>query len=271
MLLDGRSAPYLPPLLIFAPADPLRVNARFLHDVAILAHLATVSADKATDAMSTSGAAAAESSRGVVTQRAPFQQAPACGMPLPLPPFTPLGLARSGADGAPSTTPPATHMPSWARPEVYCDASGGPHESTLLPIGALWRALFSGREARSDAARSDAARSDAVRSEAEPSRPPPLWIGFCPGNAFAITREVALQPEACVGGEAASTLYGRAMRACGLDQRREPLAGRAFERLWRHLFVGDREVRSMRDYYRHRLDEIAKMQRCVDGATRGGD
>ena len=283
LLLDGHSAPYLPPLLIFAPADPLRVNARFLDDVAILVRLATLAAG----ASASGGPATKESARGTPThgafshsQQVPAREAREAA--LPLPPFTPLGLARSGADGPSSTTPLATHMPSWARPEVHCDASGGPHESILLPIGALWRTLFSDRRARADVARADAARADAVQvgaaqvgaaqpgaalSETGPAQSPPLWIGFCPGNAFAITREVALQPEGCVGGEAASAFYGRAMCAGGLDQRREPLAGRAFERLWRHIFVGEREVRSMREYYRHRLDEIAAMQCCVDGGS----
>ena len=39
--------------------------------------------------------------------------------------------------------------------------------------------------------------------------------------------------------EAPSAFYTRAAAACGLDQRRDPVAGEALERLWRHIFVAD--------------------------------
>lgn len=123
-----------------------------------------------------------------------------------LPPYTPLGIARGDL-------PCSTDLPSWSRPEIHCDPSGGPHEKTLLPITPMWHALF-GR------------------------RPMPLWIGYTPGSLFAVSRTAVLaQRPAGEPTKAASQLYRRAAGACGLDQRRAPVAELALERLWRHLFV----------------------------------
>ena len=127
-----------------------------------------------------------------------------------LPPFTPLALGR-GAD-----IPCTSDLPSWERPEVFCDPSGQPQEAMLLPIGAVWRHLFG-----------------------ESGATMPLWIGYVPGNLFAVTREAALRPHGLVGRGAASACYASAMSACGLNQRYDPVAGLAMERLWRHIFVGE--------------------------------
>ena len=115
-------------------------------------------------------------------------------------------------------------MPAWAHPEVFSDPSGGPHESALLPIGPVWRGLFGS------------------------SRPLPLWLGYTPGNLFAVSRTAVLEPRlfphatpaaagAPVPREAPSVFYTRAASVCGLDGRREPIAAEALERLWRYVFV----------------------------------
>ena len=118
-----------------------------------------------------------------------------------LPPFIPLGLSRGDA-------PTDTTRPSWSRPEVFCDPSGGPQEATLLPVGALWRRLFG------------------------PANPVPLWIGYTPGSVFAVSRTACLakRPRS-EPSRAPSKLYERAAHAFGLNQRREPVAELALERL----------------------------------------
>ena len=137
--------------------------------------------------------------------------------PLELPPYTPLGLSRG-------EVPASTDLPSWARPEIHCDPSGAPQQRALLPIGATWRTLFG------------------------EARPLPLWIGYVPGHAFAVSRTAAFRAAFRAAHEAeqpgrepekASAFYARALRECGLGEGRAPAAGVVFERLWRHVFVAD--------------------------------
>lgn len=115
-----------------------------------------------------------------------------------LSPFTPLGRERGNLSSS-------MDLPAWSRPQVFCDPSGAPQQLRLLPIGAAWRHLF-------------------------PSRPVPLWIGFAPGNTFAVTRDAVLRRGAA--------FYQHALATCGLDQRHDAVAGQALERLWSSVFAG---------------------------------
>jgi hypothetical protein len=230
--LSAPPPPPFPPLLICAPADPFAHNARFLDDVSLLVQLAneaveaasteatrteSACADVASAEVPATVAAAKAAAKEVAKKRAgkarpgvssaggAFSRAQAAAARR-LPPYTPLGLARGDE-------PCSTDLPSWSRPEIHCDPSGGPHERTLLPLTPLWQALFG-------------------------HRPMPLWLGYTPGSLFAVSRTAVLAPRPA--GEptrAASKLYQRAACACGLDQRRDPVAELALERLWRHLFV----------------------------------
>ena len=152
-------SPPLPPLVIFAPADPCMHNKRWLDDVALLVHI--VAHEKSS-----------------------------------LPPFTPLGLERG-------PLPASTDLPSWSRPLIYCDPSGAPQQTTFLPLGSAFRHLFPGRAV-------------------------PLWLGFAPGHTFALTRDACLRH--------GSGFYEHAKATCGLDQRRDAVAGLALERLWPRIF-----------------------------------
>ena len=152
-------SPPLPPLVIFAPADPCMHNKRWLDDVALLVHI--VAHEKSS-----------------------------------LPPFTPLGLERG-------PLPASTDLPSWSRPLIYCDPSGAPQQTTFLPLGSAFRHLFPGRAV-------------------------PLWLGFAPGHTFALTRDACLRH--------GSGFYEHAKATCGLDQRRDAVAGLALERLWPSIF-----------------------------------
>ena len=101
---------------------------------------------------------------------------------------------------------------------------------TLLPIWPVWRSLF-GEE-----------------------RHLPLWLGYVPGHAFAVSRQAALrQPThpppaphadgwqaevgAERGAERASAFYHRALQECGLGTALDAEVADVFERLWRHIFV----------------------------------
>ena len=115
--------------------------------------------------------------------------------------------------------PTSTDIPSWARPEIFCDPSGAPHEQTMLPIGVCWRGLFGS------------------------TRPLPLWLGYTPGSIFAVSRTAVLAARPPADGqqraEMPSAFFARAARIGGLDQRRAPTAALALERLWRYIFVED--------------------------------
>lgn len=87
---------------------------------------------------------------------------------------------------------------------IVCDPSGAPHQPLLLPIPAIWRELFGAR------------------------RPLPLWLGFTPGAIFAISSEAARAHT--------REFYERGLQRCGLSIGPDPIAGHAFERLWRYIF-----------------------------------
>ena len=135
----------------------------------------------------------------------------------PLPRFLPLGKWRCGER------------------LVHSDPSGAPHSATLLPIAAAWRAVF-GCE-----------------------RPLPLWLAHTPGGCFAISRDAALHP-CCQSrktaakepaattkqqgtDESAVSFYKRVISECGVECQvggvPDPIAGHAFERLWRAVFEDD--------------------------------
>lgn len=221
--------PPFPPLLICTPGNPFDANPRFLEDVRLLVTLAEKAAAEAVAEAPAAVAAAddvkaaqaggrvggragrkagglAEGLPPVVSAGDPHAYAQVAAARA-LPPFIPLGLSRGDA-------PTDTTRPSWSRPEVFCDPSGGPQEATLLPVGALWRRLFG------------------------PANPVPLWIGYTPGSVFAVSRTACLakRPRS-EPSRAPSKLYERAAHAFGLNQRREPVAELALERLWRHIFI----------------------------------
>ena len=90
--------------------------------------------------------------------------------------------------------------------QIYCDASGAPHQAKLLPIGRVWRALFD-------------------------ERPMPQWLRFTPGALFAIPRRVLLRTP--------MGTFERALQTdCGLCTDVDPISGHVFERLWEYLFDG---------------------------------
>ena len=171
-LRKRRADPPIPPMLIFASADPFAHNPRFFDDLELLVRCT------------------------------------AAGRPVPR--FLPLGKWRCGER------------------LVHCDPSGAPHSDTLLPIAQCWRATF-GSE-----------------------RPVPLWLAHTPGGCFAISREAALsprgligrQPDGLAGEKSPSAFYKRVMTECAVacqagDGTADPIAGHAFERLWRAIFAGD--------------------------------
>ena len=145
----------LPPLLVFAQADPFDHNPNFLSELASIASLAVD------------------------------------GRPLPL--WLPLGL--------------------WQGNEriIFCDASGAPHQSKLLPIARTWRALF-------------------------PGRCVPHWFGFTPGACFAVAREALIRR---LPRDLVETALSDACALCGSV---DPIAGHVFERLWMYLFLDDCEL-----------------------------
>ena len=112
----------------------------------------------------------------------------------------------AAADRAPLWTP----LSLWQGGErlVYCDQSGAPHQSLLLPIARTWRVLFGA------------------------ARAPPLWLGFTPGANFAVTREALLRCPL-------PRLEAALSPACALCEGPDPIAGHVFERLWAYLFLGD--------------------------------
>ena len=87
-------------------------------------------------------------------------------------------LARAAAAGR--VLPAFTPLGKWRCGErlVACDLSGGPHETTLLPIGHAWRTLFG------------------------EGRPLPLWLQYTPGALFAVSREAVLRDRHGAGGPA---------------------------------------------------------------------
>ncbi len=122
-------------------------------------------------------------------------------------------LARDIASGC--AVPRFAPIGLWSGGErlVECDPSGAPHSSTLLPIGAAWRALFGERRAL------------------------PLWLRFTPGAMFAVSRHALLRPQCLQAGETTSEVYGRLRRDIGLESSADPVAGHVMERLWRYVFV----------------------------------
>ena len=113
-----------------------------------------------------------------------------------LPAYVPLGASRTGER------------------LVQCDPSGAPQSATLLPIAAMWRALFG-------------------------SAPVPLWLGYTPGAVFACSRKAVLRPR---GEESAAAFYRRVLSASGLDHEGCPdpvTRGRALSRLWKYLLADE--------------------------------
>ena len=235
--------PPLPPLLVCTPANPFVHNPRFLEDVAILARLAThaTSATSATSATTAAGADAnapanardddsdatwlRKAQQKVSARKKAAANATNARAAESLPAYIPLGASRGGGE------PTSTDIPSWARPEIFCDPSGGPHESEMLPIGLCWRSLFGS------------------------ARPMPLWLGHTPGSIFAVSRTVVLAPRPPAGGgraEPASVFFTRAATVGGLERRRAPVAAMALERLWRYIFITDDTVQE--DYHGHGRD-----------------
>ena len=87
---------------------------------------------------------------------------------------------------------------------IFSDPTGAPHQPLLLPIARAWSELFG------------------------PSRRLPLWLSFTPGAIFAVPLTAArAHPRA---------FYERALLNCGLGVGCDPIAGHAFERLWRYIF-----------------------------------
>ena len=120
-------------------------------------------------------------------------------------------LARCAASGG--ALPLWTPLGLWSGGErvIRCDASGGPHQSKLLPIRRTWRALF-------------------------PRRPMPPWIGFTPGACFAVAREV-------LSRRLSPSLVATALSdECALCGSSDPIAGHVFERLWLYLCLDDEEI-----------------------------
>lgn len=120
-------------------------------------------------------------------------------------------LARCAAtDRMPKWTP----LGQWTDGErlLHCDASGAPHAQRLLPIGRVWRALF----------------TDA--------RHVPLWLAFTPGACFAVSGKVLLRPGLPALLETALS------PACGVSAAVDPIAGHVFERLWMYILLDDAEV-----------------------------
>ncbi|KAL1496272.1 hypothetical protein AB1Y20_016235 [Prymnesium parvum] len=113
---------------------------------------------------------------------------------------------RGGADDAP---PRFTFLPlgQWHGGEriLYSDPTGAPHQPRLVPLARVWAQLFG----------------------AAPPLPP--WLGFTPGGCFAIPLRAARARR--------RAFYERARRGCGLEAAADPIAGHAFERLWRYIFV----------------------------------
>lgn len=108
--------------------------------------------------------------------------------------FTPLGL--------------------WSGGEriIYCDASGAPHQSKLLPIARTWRVLFG------------------------PTRLLPRWLGFTPGAIFAVSREALLRTPMALLDKALGP-------EGGLCELTDPINGHVFERLWAYIFGDEAAVR----------------------------
>ena len=213
--LSAPPPPPFPPLLICTPADPFAANARFLDDVYILTNLsahaqasAAAAAPAAAEAAAT--AEAQRTGRPAVTSSSDPAALAAAAAASQLPLFTPLGLSRGGE------APPSTDLPSWSRPEVFCDLSGGPQHATLLPLTSLWRTTFG-----------------------KTGRQPPLWVGYSPSSMFAVSRTAVLaQRPRSEPTRAPSKLYERVADACApVGRRSEPVAELALERLWRHIFV----------------------------------
>jgi hypothetical protein len=177
-LLVRKAGPPVPPVVLFATANPFEHNERFLDDLQLLL-------------------------RAAVGGR-------------PTPSFTPLGKWRCGER------------------LIHCDPSGAPHDRRMLPIGAAWRAAFGLQ------------------------RPMPLWLATTPGSQFAVSRDALLRPwpharshpagpvdrdTALARAHAAAAFYRRALDESGVARREggapDPIAGHAFERLWRYVFVHD--------------------------------
>ena len=159
--LDAPPAPPLPPLLICAPSNPFPHNPRFLDDVGILTTLAT----KAAGSPQAKRAFEKAGGEGNLGGSRPARNRAAATL---LPPYTPLGLRRGGEEERLAGLAPCTDVPSWSRPEIHCDPSGGPQHRELLPVGQVWRKVFG------------------------TARPLPLWIGYTPGSLFAVSMTAVL-------------------------------------------------------------------------------
>ena len=133
--LDAPPAPPLPPLLICSPSNPFPHNPRFLDDVGILTTLAT----KAAGSPQAKRAFEKAGGEGNLGGSRPARNRAAATL---LPPYTPLGLRRGGEEERLAGLAPCTDVPSWSRPEIHCDPSGGPQHRELLPVGQVWRKVF---------------------------------------------------------------------------------------------------------------------------------
>ena len=127
---------------------------------------------------------------------------------------------------------------------IYCDGSGAPHQSRLLPIASIWRHLFGN----------------------SPARSLPPWLAFTPGACFAVARDVLFRCPIARFDAALSD-------ACRLCTSIDPIAGHAFERLWMYFFLSEEEIGALV----HHLASLNKPQ-CdpveqsphLEPATQGG-